>query len=158
METGSRGRYAKFCVQVDLEQPLTKQVVIGKHYQQVLYEGLSSLCFSCGRIGHKKETCQYRIRETVNLDYDQTLEDDKPKIAQMEEVDEYGPWIVVTRRKATNKLAEKLVQNDQFNLGPSQYLVGTNSLVGPSMEKSLTLVKIQLMSLLKGNVKQDKEI
>lgn len=112
METGFRRRYARFRVQVDLEQPLTKQVVIGKHYQQVLYEGLSSLCVSCGWIRHKKETCQYRIRETVNLDYDQTLEDDKPTTAQMEEVDEYGPWIVVTQRKATNKLAQKLVQND----------------------------------------------
>ena len=29
----------------------------------MFYEGINTLCFSCGRIGHKVETCPYTIRE-----------------------------------------------------------------------------------------------
>lgn len=55
----SRGWFARICVQVNLDSPLTRTIVIGKHSQHVLYEGLSTLCFSCGRIGHRKEACPY---------------------------------------------------------------------------------------------------
>nr|POF06015.1 hypothetical protein CFP56_47729 [Quercus suber] len=47
--TGSRGSYAKLCTQVDIEKPLINSIRIGRMVQQVLYEGISSLCFCCGR-------------------------------------------------------------------------------------------------------------
>lgn len=50
--SGSRGSYARLCVQVDLEKPLINMIRIGKCRQSVLYEGISALCFSCGRLGH----------------------------------------------------------------------------------------------------------
>lgn len=37
-------------------------VLIGKFEQVVCYKGLQRLCFSCGRIGHRKESCPYTIR------------------------------------------------------------------------------------------------
>ncbi|KAK7816044.1 hypothetical protein CFP56_000798 [Quercus suber] len=40
-----------------------KTVTIGKTTQSILYEGISSLCFTCGKIGHKKKTYLYLIRE-----------------------------------------------------------------------------------------------
>ena len=48
---GSRGSYARLCVQVDLEKPLINMIRIGKCRQVVLYEGISAPCFSCGRLG-----------------------------------------------------------------------------------------------------------
>uniref|UniRef100_A0A7N2N6N9 CCHC-type domain-containing protein n=1 Tax=Quercus lobata TaxID=97700 RepID=A0A7N2N6N9_QUELO len=37
----------------------------GKLVQQVLYEGISILCFCCGRLGHKQENCCYRIKSVT---------------------------------------------------------------------------------------------
>ena len=43
--SGSRGSYARLCVQVR----------IGKCRQAVLYEGISALCFTYGQLGHTQE-------------------------------------------------------------------------------------------------------
>ena len=59
---GARGRFAQLCVQVNLDKPLIKTVKIGRLAQIVLYEGLNSLYFECGRIGHRKETCPHVIK------------------------------------------------------------------------------------------------
>ena len=60
---GSRGSYARLCIQIDLDKPLIKSIRIGRLVQQVKYEGISSLCFCCGRLGHKQENCCYKIKE-----------------------------------------------------------------------------------------------
>ena len=50
---GVRGRFARLCVQVNIEQPLINTVKIGKMVQLVQYEGINMLCFTCGRLGHR---------------------------------------------------------------------------------------------------------
>ena len=59
----SKGRFARLCVQVDVEKPLVTAILIGKHEQPVCYEGIHKMCFDCGRIGHRKEHCLYTIRQ-----------------------------------------------------------------------------------------------
>lgn len=59
---GARGRFTRLCVQVNLDKPLIKTVKIGRLAQIVLYEGLSILCFECGRIEHRKETCPHVLK------------------------------------------------------------------------------------------------
>lgn len=63
--SSTRGRYARICVQVDLAKPLVRRVFIRRFGQEVLYEGISSLCFDCGRLGHCKKACPYSIKETM---------------------------------------------------------------------------------------------
>lgn len=52
-----RGRLARLCIQVNLEKPLIRKVMVGKLAIKVQYKGINSLCFACGRIGHQKEAC-----------------------------------------------------------------------------------------------------
>lgn len=54
----SRGSYARLCVQINMEKPLTKCVRVGRINQQVLYEGI--------RLGHKQEQCCYKVKQTTN--------------------------------------------------------------------------------------------
>ena len=68
--TGSRGSYARLCIQIELDKPLINSIKIGRLVQQVKYEGISSLCFCCGRLGHKQENCWYQIKEKDRSDSD----------------------------------------------------------------------------------------
>ena len=90
----------------------------------MLYEGINTLCFSCGRIGHKLESCPYTIREHPN---EQNVEhntrptdtqnaqrvDGTREVGKMQE--DYGEWMVVSRRKTNNK-----TRNKQHSLELSQ--------------------------------------
>nr|XP_023884839.1 uncharacterized protein LOC111997033 [Quercus suber] len=107
--SGTRGRYARICVQVDLEKPLVKRVFIGRFGQEVQYEGISSLCFACGRMGHRRETCPYLIKESTEVQMvseepgKRAEEADKSQVSMQKGVgnvkEEYGPWMLVERRK-----------------------------------------------------------
>lgn len=59
--TKARDRFARICVQIDVENPLVTTILIGKFEQPVSYEGIQKLCFGCGRMGHQREGCSYTI-------------------------------------------------------------------------------------------------
>ena len=60
----SKGRYARLCIQVDVEKPMTTSLIIGGIEQPISYEGIHKLCFSCGRIGHWKDACPFLVCST----------------------------------------------------------------------------------------------
>uniref|UniRef100_A0A2N9ERH6 CCHC-type domain-containing protein n=1 Tax=Fagus sylvatica TaxID=28930 RepID=A0A2N9ERH6_FAGSY len=60
---GTIGRFARICVQIDLDKPLARTVRVGKTRLAVIYEGIGLLCFHCGRIGHRSELCPSRVLE-----------------------------------------------------------------------------------------------
>ncbi|KAF3952716.1 hypothetical protein CMV_021755 [Castanea mollissima] len=69
----TRGGYASLCVQIDLEKPLINSIRVGRLVQRVLSEGISSLCFCCGRIRHRQENCSYFVKQLVKEDDGQTI-------------------------------------------------------------------------------------
>ncbi|KAK9993144.1 hypothetical protein SO802_022847 [Lithocarpus litseifolius] len=122
--TNARGRFARLCVQVCLDKPFVKTIFIGKFRQPVLYEGIHALCFSCGRLGHKKETCPQTIRanprpttQVQGNDASQNTNAGTPSPSTLSEPaalahedhpivaepDQYGPWLLVSRKKPNSK-------------------------------------------------------
>lgn len=63
--SGVRGRFTRLYVQVNLDKPLIREVYLGKLVQNIQYEGINSLCFSYGKIGHKLKSCPYTIKEPL---------------------------------------------------------------------------------------------
>ncbi|RYR65534.1 hypothetical protein Ahy_A03g011470 [Arachis hypogaea] len=61
----SRGKFARLCVEVALIKPLVAQYQINGVNHSIEYEGLHQVCFSCGRVGHEKESCPVKERNQV---------------------------------------------------------------------------------------------
>ena len=147
----ARGRYARLCIQVDLNKPLIDTILIGRFEQPVSYEGLHKLCFSCGRIGHKVETCQYTIKcpemlaggSPVKARVD-TASDQSTNPRGVHDLsstssgsgttnvrepsaedDRYGPWMLVSRRKPGNNRTKNAVTPGELsNSGMRQSSLG----------------------------------
>ena len=97
--SGARGSYAGLCLQIDLTKPLITTIKVGRLRQKVMYEGVSSLCYCCGRMGHKQESCSYHIHPSerdiekepvATSPISQTTQQPKPQ---------YGEWMLVTKKR-----------------------------------------------------------
>lgn len=106
----SRGRFARVCVEIDLGKPLLTRVQINRKFVYIEYEGLPTICYSCGRVGHTKDACIHTIQR-VNQNEKQPspvgegMQEDGMAVdggAQAEQADptppEFGPWMQVSRR------------------------------------------------------------
>ena len=98
--SGSRGSYARLCVQVNLEKPLINMVRIGKCRQVMMYEGISALCFSCGRLGHTQNKCCNSIKQDEKKDEGNDGEKDQVCSQVSQPNPNYGPWMLVTRKRS----------------------------------------------------------
>ncbi|KAI8015510.1 hypothetical protein LOK49_LG05G03274 [Camellia lanceoleosa] len=58
----TRGKYMRVCVEMDLRKPLLSYFAIGKYNYVIEYEHLHTFCFSCGKIGHRKDSCSNRLQ------------------------------------------------------------------------------------------------
>lgn len=132
----ARGKYARLCIQIDINKPLINTVLIGRFEQQVTYEGIHKLCFSCGRVDHRKEVCPYTIRnpkspekgvndehenQSVNphamhaTDKTNTGSDTTEGSGADTDNNLYGPWMIVTRRKT----GQRRLRNAAVMEGPT---------------------------------------
>ena len=147
----ARGRYARLCIQLDITKPFINTVLIGRFEQSVVYEGIHSLCFSCGRIGHRKEACPLTIKKpeksveagsiggdvekNTNQGADQRGTHDSYESGTGSgtsndrgvdaEEDRYGPWMIVARRKLGQKKTNSAVTfGDHVNRGWAKSIMG----------------------------------
>lgn len=54
----SRGKFARFCVEVNTDLPLELGICIRGKIYQVVYENLPCICHTCGRVGHYMNACK----------------------------------------------------------------------------------------------------
>ncbi|XP_075669886.1 uncharacterized protein LOC142639621 [Castanea sativa] len=119
----TRGRFARICVQVDVEKPLATAIMIGRLEQQICYEGIHKLCFGCGRLGHRKEQCPYIIRQEpaaseMRAEKCKVVAGSEQYTGQVDVHDSmYGPWIVVACRKNGTKLLKSGGTSPRQNSG-----------------------------------------
>ncbi|KAJ4836400.1 hypothetical protein Tsubulata_039886 [Turnera subulata] len=52
-----RGRFVKIAVEVDLTKPLKGTILFKGKAQKVIYEGIPTICFTCGKTDHSMALC-----------------------------------------------------------------------------------------------------
>ncbi|KAK5836146.1 hypothetical protein PVK06_011902 [Gossypium arboreum] len=91
----TRGYFARIVVFVDLNRPLVSQVLANGELIRVKYEALPTICFSCGKYDHLKETCPSLTAET-SLKTRITSDNLKPSNSTIGgKRSAFGPWMVV---------------------------------------------------------------
>ncbi|KAL7238170.1 hypothetical protein ACSBR2_004301 [Camellia fascicularis] len=111
----ARGKYARVCVKMDLRKPLISHITIRRYDYVVEYEHLHLLCFSCSRVGHRKEKChEFRMiqpeKAIQNMTVNQTDTATRPRATQPTgqknkelsnetETHSYGSWTIATTRR-----------------------------------------------------------
>ncbi|XP_021729789.1 uncharacterized protein LOC110696746 [Chenopodium quinoa] len=128
----TRGRYARVCVEVNLNNPSVTKLWIGGAWQSVVFENITSLCFSCGRVWHSKDQCASPSLNSCSGAENQSDESpvlpapsSNPKglagpsypahctphsvacqdVTLIKELgySDYGPWTLVTNRRSNKK-------------------------------------------------------
>ncbi|KAI9088280.1 hypothetical protein K1719_030001 [Acacia pycnantha] len=60
-DSGDRGKFARIAVCIDLTKPLISKILVDGELIFVEYEGLPTICFSCGKYGHLQEACPAKL-------------------------------------------------------------------------------------------------
>lgn len=91
---GTRGLYARACLELDLEKPLIARSRIDGIVRRIEYESLPTICYECGKVGHRRENCVTLAPSTT------TNSEQIGKISSSPvSTDKFGAWMHVTKRK-----------------------------------------------------------
>ncbi|CAN1259077.1 hypothetical protein LINPERPRIM_LOCUS10068 [Linum perenne] len=106
-----RGKFARMAVEIDLNQPLAPVIKLDGVWQDVEYENLPALCFTCGKVGHLLDDCpssRPSHSSTAIVVPNQPAGSSESSVRPpLPSPDNFGPWMVVARksrrsRKETN--------------------------------------------------------
>jgi hypothetical protein len=97
-----RGKYARVCVEVDLNKPLLAMFELKGKVYKVEYEGLHMMCRSCGKFGHYVEGCSEKKTPSNNP---RSTTDDVQAVENIAD-DTAGPWVVVQKPRRPRKTKE----------------------------------------------------
>ncbi|WJX44582.1 hypothetical protein P8452_31536 [Trifolium repens] len=144
----SRGKFARICVEIDLDKPLVPFIVIRGYKFPLEYEGLHLICFHCGRYGHKLDDCSDKLlkiteKETTNFQVPFVVPDGNPSPItspenQGEETmkaitaakttvtdnndrsEDYGPWMIARRNTRRKNQGSNKSGSQLENISQSQ--------------------------------------
>lgn len=86
----ARGRFARVCVEIDLERPLLPSLMVMGRVVQVEYEGLGRMCFQRGRYSHKMGACPKAAAGDSSKT--QPVRSEEPQ--EETQMGPYGPWMI----------------------------------------------------------------
>ncbi|KAJ7962302.1 Zinc ion binding nucleic acid binding protein [Quillaja saponaria] len=61
-QDSERGKFARICIEIELDKPLIPKIKIGKKWRRIEYKGYHMICFHCGVFGHSKEHCPTNVK------------------------------------------------------------------------------------------------
>ncbi|CAN1192310.1 hypothetical protein LINPERHAP2_LOCUS41481 [Linum perenne] len=105
---GSRGNFARICVEVDLSKPLLSKYRLRRRVRRIEYEGLHVICFNCGCYGHKDEACKQEpetevVQNQTTLFANPVFQGAAEPECRPEVEEDFGPWMQVKRNRRKQK-------------------------------------------------------
>lgn len=119
----ARGQFARICVELDLDKPLESKVIARGHMLNLEYEGLHSICFTCGKYAHKANVClENKMNEVpVNKDGKDTQKEPMQETIITEDKADVSPDTHITDSTAITEekdmVVEKISESDSTS-GP----------------------------------------
>lgn len=102
--SASRGKFARVCVEIDLNKPLKSGYTLRNRHWKIQYEGLQVVCFHCGKYGQGEASCPSKltIEEAVNECpplYVSKLGSSKQPLSEhtQENGPSFGAWMIAER-------------------------------------------------------------
>jgi hypothetical protein len=146
----TRGKFARICIEVDLDKPVVGKVWIHNHWHNMEYEGLHIICSACGCYGHVARNCssknnvQMQSQGSAEHDNRKVSAEDIPtnmvedgelpnriisNVAPVNQVTRsspqalHGDWLVVTRNRKVNSKGDKggIVKDKGSNTYQNKY-------------------------------------
>ncbi|KAL6535724.1 hypothetical protein OROHE_012568 [Orobanche hederae] len=129
--TASKGKFARFCVQINTDVPLELGILVDGKVYQVVYENLHSICYKCGKVGHVsecKEIVGNQEEESANVMEEEGRTETPTSVVSITDWltekaknKEYGEWMQVIRKKKPN--VNEQVQASRFGYGSTPQAV-----------------------------------
>ncbi|CAN1123637.1 hypothetical protein LINPERHAP2_LOCUS1953 [Linum perenne] len=105
---GSRGNFARICVEVELSKPLLSKYRLRRRVRRIEYEGLHTICYSCGCYGHAQDACTKKTEEVGMVEPEGLISNPIFQSSGFEEIcpeveEDFGPWMKVSRPNRKGK-------------------------------------------------------
>ncbi|MBA0810241.1 hypothetical protein Gohar_002249 [Gossypium harknessii] len=117
-DKGSRGKFARMPVYINLEKPSVSQILVNGVVQRVVFESLPSVCFSCGRFGHLQNLCSgFDAANDTKMGTNVMAVASLEKNNVAEPTKAFGPWMFVEQKYRRNprtrqNLDKETTEND----------------------------------------------
>jgi hypothetical protein len=138
----SRGKFARVCIEIDLDKPVVGKVWFRDFWYHVEYEGLHLLCKCCGLYGHVARNCPTAVKgqENGNKNTSGNIGNSKDQgapekttaagtpsanfsnlersdvEAEIKENELYGDWLVVDKKRNKGKKSRPKTQQEVANI------------------------------------------
>ncbi|CAN0919314.1 hypothetical protein LINGRAHAP2_LOCUS31383 [Linum grandiflorum] len=110
----SRGKFARICMEIDLDAPLLPEVGVDGEWFKVVYEGIPTICPFCWHVGHTTADCHLKacteVMET-DLNKELVVVDNATCSAGVHE-EERGQWMI-PKRPTAKKRTNRRTRNQQ---------------------------------------------
>lgn len=93
----TRGRFARVCIELELNKPLCSYYCMRGKAWRLQYEGHHDLCFLCGKYGHKEEIYPLLTTKAPSSKDPSTAKKSEDTGGQQEQQGSFGPWMMAQR-------------------------------------------------------------
>nr|KYP55829.1 hypothetical protein KK1_002054 [Cajanus cajan] len=122
----SRGKFARICVEVNLNRRLVSMINVMGHIIKLEYEGLHLVCFNCGKYRHKQDQCDIVTGALKPTTSEAVKKDAGSMVADMGE-------LIVNSKEMQPKATLKSISEQENLVVTKQSEQDTDNLYGPWM-------------------------